>query len=99
MRKAIEGSSADLTKEQAGVIKQAFTEAEAFWKTKGNAEAMQWTADAKKLSDTILIASAAGKWDEVKTAATPLGQTCGTCHTKYRERMEDGTFRIKAGVK
>ena len=95
LRKAIEGSSADVAKEQATVLKTAFTEIETFWKAKGNAEAMQWAGDGKRHADTILVASAAAKWDEVKAAATPLGQTCGTCHSKYRERMDDGTFRIK----
>jgi len=97
MRKGIDGSSADVVKEQATIIKTAFTEAETFWKTKGNAEATQWSADGKRHADTILVAAAAAKWDEVKAAATPLGATCGACHTKYRERMDDGTFRIKGG--
>lgn len=97
LRKGIDGSAADLTKEQATIIKTAFTETEAFWKTKGNTEAMQIAADGKKHADAILTASAAGQWDQVKAAATPLGAVCGNCHGKYRERMDDGTFRIKSG--
>lgn len=97
LRKAIDGSSADLAKEQVTVMKTAFTETAAFWKAKGNVEAMGIANDGIKNADLVLTAAAAGKWDEVKTAATPLGAVCGTCHGKYRERMEDGTFRIKAG--
>ena len=97
LRKAIEGSSADLTKEQVTIMKTAFTETAAFWKAKGNVEAMGIANDGIKHADTALAAAAAGKWDEVKTAATPLGAVCGTCHGKFRERMEDGTFRIKTG--
>ena len=37
--------------------------------------------------------------DAAKTSITPLGATCGSCHTKYRDRMDDGTFRLKAGSK
>jgi hypothetical protein len=99
LRKAMDGSSAELTKEQATIIKNAFAETEAFWKTKGNTEAMTIAAEGKKHADTILTASAAGQWDQVKAAATPMGAVCGNCHGKYRERMEDGTFRIKAGAK
>lgn len=97
LRKGIEGSAVDLVKEQASLMKAVFTETEAFWKTKGNTEAMSIAADGRKHADTILTAAAAGKWDEVKTAATPLGAVCGNCHNKYRVRMEDGTFRIKTG--
>jgi hypothetical protein len=99
LRKGIDGSSAELTKEQATIIKNAFTETEAFWKAKGNTEAMSIAAEGKKHADTILTASAAGQWDQVKAAATPMGAVCGNCHGKYRERMDDGTFRIKAGSK
>jgi hypothetical protein len=96
LRKGIDGSSAELTKEQATIIRNAFAETEAFWKTKGNTEAMTIAAEGKKHADTILTASAAGQWDQVKAAATPMGAVCGNCHGKYRERMDDGTFRIKA---
>jgi hypothetical protein len=97
LRKGIEGSSAEMTKEQATIIRNAFAETEAFWKTKGNTEAMNIAAEGKKHADAILTASAAGQWDQVKASATPMGAVCGNCHGKYRERMDDGTFRIKAG--
>jgi hypothetical protein len=99
LRKGIDGSSADLTKEQATIIRNAFAETETFWKTKGNTEAMNIAAEGKKHADAVLTASAAGQWDQVKAAATPMGAVCGTCHGKFRERMDDGTFRIKAGGK
>jgi hypothetical protein len=97
LRKGIDGSSVDMVKEQASLMKAVFTETEAFWKTKGNTDAMGIAADGKKHADTILTAVAAGKWDEIKAAATPLGAVCGNCHNKYRVRMDDGTFRIKTG--
>ena len=97
LRKAIDASSAELTKEHATIMRNAFAETETFWKTKGNTDAMTIAAEAKKHADTILTASATAQWDQVKAAATPLGAACGNCHGKYRERMDDGTFRIKAG--
>src|SRR6266850_3105340 len=33
--------------------------------------------------------------DAAKTAAGTLQQACGTCHNTYRERFDDGSFRIK----
>ena len=97
LRKGIEGSAADIAKEQATIMKIAFTETAAFWKTKGNTDAMAIAAEGLKQADAVLAAVAAGNWDGVKAANTPLGATCGACHGKYRERMDDGTFRIKAG--
>ena len=41
------------------------------------------------------LAAAAGKWDDAKSNATGLTKLCATCHAAHRERMEDGTFRVK----
>jgi len=95
VRKALDGKDIDLTKEQATILKTAFTEIEAFWKAKNNQEATQWAADGKKHADAILINIGLGNVEAAKTSVTPLGSTCASCHGKYRERMEDGTFRIK----
>ena len=76
---------------------QAFADTEAFWKTKGKPDAQQWAQDARKQVDAIEHAASAGKWDEVKTAAGTLGQACQSCHTAYRERFDDGSYRIKTG--
>ena len=40
LRKALDGKDLDLVKEQATILKTAFTDIEAFWKAKGNTEAM-----------------------------------------------------------
>ena len=95
MRKGLEGSDMKLAAENAVILRQSFTQAEAFWKGRGRNDAVTWAQDAKKLSDTIHRAAVAGKWDEVKTSATTLGQACQSCHAAYRERFDDGSFRIK----
>jgi cytochrome c556 len=95
LRKALDGKDLNLVKEQATILKTAFTETEAFWKAKNNTEAMNWAADGKKHADAILINLGLGNLEAAKTSVTPLGATCASCHGKYRERMDDGTFRIK----
>jgi hypothetical protein len=95
MRKGLEASDVKLASENAIVLRQSFTEAESFWKKRARTDAVSWAQDAKKLSDTIHRAAVAGKWDEVKTSATTLGQACQSCHTAHRERFDDGSFRIK----
>jgi len=95
LRKAMDGKDLNLVKEQATILKTAFTDTEAFWKAKGNTEAMNIATEAKKHADAILINLGLGSMDAAKTSLTPLGATCGNCHGKFRERMDDGTFRIK----
>ena len=95
LRKAMDGKDLNLVKEQATLLKTAFTETEAFWKAKGNTEAMNIATEAKKHADAILINLGLGSMEAAKTSLTPLGATCGNCHGKFRDRMDDGTFRIK----
>ena len=97
LRGAIDKMDAAAVKDQAAILSKAFTQTEAFWKGKGKTDAVGFATEAKKDADAITTAAAAGKWDDVKASATPLGQQCGSCHGAYRERLDDGSFRIKAG--
>ena len=80
LRTSIDGSIVDTTKQNAAVLKQAFVDTEAFWKTRGKTDAVQWAQEARKNAEAIEHGATTGEWDAVKTAATPLGQSCGTCH-------------------
>jgi cytochrome c556 len=96
-RGIIEKSDAEGAKEQATTLKAAFVAAEAFFKPHGKADAIGWAQDARKTAEAIELAAAAGKWDEVKATTGSLGKMCQTCHTAYRERYDDGSFRAKLG--
>lgn len=98
-RGIIEKSDANGAKEQAAALKAAFTATEAFFKPHGKTDAIGWAQDARKAAEGIELAAAAGKWDEVKATAGNLGKMCQTCHTAYRERYDDGAFRVKLGSK
>jgi hypothetical protein len=95
LRKGIDESSLELTKQQTAILKKGFMEAQLFFKGRNTADAVGWAQDAYKFVDTIEQAATAGKWDEVKTAAGSLAQMCSTCHGVHRERFDDGTFRVK----
>lgn len=96
-RGIIEKSDANGAKEQAAALKAAFIATEAFFKPHGKADAIGWAQDARKSAETIEVAAGAGKWDEVKATAGSMGKMCQTCHTAYRERYDDGSFRAKLG--
>ena len=99
LRAAIDKMDVAAVKEQATILSKAFTQTEAFWKTKGKADATDFATEAKKHSDAINAAAATSKWDDIKASAGPLGQQCASCHGAYRERLDDGSFRIKMSSK
>jgi hypothetical protein len=89
--------AAGVVAKNAAVLKQALTETEAFWDDLGQSAAAQWARDARAHAESIELNVAGGNWDAVKTSAGALNQVCQACHGTYRDRLEDGTFRIKPG--
>jgi hypothetical protein len=94
LRPAVEASNADTAGKNAAVLQKAFTDTEAFWKPK-KAEPALWAQNARKEVEAVQAAIAAGKWDDAKAHAATVGQACAQCHGAYRERFDDGSFRIK----
>jgi hypothetical protein len=95
LRAGIDGSNAENATKNAAVLKQAFIDTETFFKPK-KPDATLWAADARKHVETIQAAVTAGKWDEAKTTAGTLQQSCAQCHGQYRERFDDGSYRYKS---
>jgi cytochrome c556 len=94
LRTAVSESNVESTKAQTAILKQAFTDTEAFFRTRGKPDAQQWAMEARTHVE-MLERAAAGKWDEAKAAVTALQQTCSSCHAVYRERQDDGSYRIR----
>ena len=97
IRTGLEQPNAAQLKEQAAVLKQSFGSVEAFFKARGIADATKWAADAVALATAMEAGLATGKLDAVNAAVGSLQPLCAACHTPYRERQDDGTYRIKSG--
>jgi len=95
IRGGLENPDAAQLKEQAAALKKAFTDVEAFFKSRGTADALKWAGEALKHATTIEAGIAAAKWDDVRAAAGSLQPMCAQCHGQFRERMDDGTYRFK----
>jgi len=97
MRKGADASNVEMATKNVATLSAAFTEAETFMKKRGKLDAVKWAADARANVLAVEKAAKGAQWDAAKTAAAAIGGSCATCHTPYRERLEDGSFRFKAG--
>ncbi|HUF47891.1 MAG TPA: hypothetical protein VMM93_08745 [Vicinamibacterales bacterium] len=97
LRTAIDTANQDVIEEYATVLRESFAEAEAFFKARGTADATGWSAEARKLVQSISEAAAASRWGDAATSAASLGQLCQRCHGVHRERTDDGGYRVKRG--
>lgn len=96
IRQAIANGGSETAVTQAATLVRAFEETEAFWKKRGPEETATLAAHARAQAIALEAAIKAGKWDDAKAAASTLQQACSSCHSKHRERGEDGAYRIKA---
>jgi hypothetical protein len=94
LRTAAQESKADVVKTNLAEIGPAFAQAESVLGNLRHAAAAQ-ARDARTQVASIETALAAGNWDAVKSSAAALNQTCQNCHAAFRERQDDGTYRIK----
>jgi cytochrome c556 len=96
LRQALTDTDAPTVKTQAGILRQAFSDAQVFWKRKGRTDAVGWATDAREHVDTIQRSAQKNDWDAAQASASSLGKMCQNCHGAYRERLDDGTYRLKA---
>jgi hypothetical protein len=97
LRTAVQESKADVVKDNVAKLKPAFAEAETIGDDLGQTAVAEWAREARDHTASIERAAAAGNWEAAKTSAGALNQLCQNCHGAYRDRLEDGTFRIRAG--
>jgi hypothetical protein len=95
LRASVDASKMENTADNIALLKKAFSETEMFWKGKSVADAVKKAQDARVLVETIDREISSGAWDDAKKNVASLTQACGGCHTPYRERFDDGSFRAK----
>ena len=95
LRTAAQESRADVVKTNLASLTPAFAQAEAILGDLRHTAGAQ-AREARTHVAAMETALASGNWGAVKSSADALNQTCQSCHTAYRERQDDGTFRLKA---
>jgi hypothetical protein len=95
LRAAAQESKADVVKTNLAAMTSAFAQAESVLGELKHA-ALAPARDARTQVTSIETALQTGNWEAVQSSAAALNQTCQSCHTAFRERQDDGTYRIKA---
>lgn len=95
LRQAVTAADAADVAAQAGTLTKLFGDAVPFWKAQARPDALQWVDDAQKTAAAIALAAGKANWDAVRADVPKLQQICGSCHTQYRQRLDDGSYRYK----
>lgn len=95
LRKGLEASDTGVVKEQGARLRGFFVETRAFFAKRSVSDAQGWAGDAVALLDTITRSAAGSDWAAAKEAASKIQPLCAQCHGAHRERLEDGSYRVK----
>lgn len=95
VRQGVSESNGPDVAAQAGALKRLFADAVPFWKAQARPDALRWVEDARKTAAAIEFAADKANWNAIKTDVPKLQRICGSCHTRYRERLDDGSYRYK----
>jgi len=95
LRTAAQESKGDAVKTSLAALGPAFAQTEATLGDIRHAAAVH-AREASTHVGSIDAALASGNWDAVRSSADALNRTCQSCHAAFRERQDDGTFRLKA---
>jgi hypothetical protein len=95
LRKALEASDATLAKTHGDKLRGFFAETNTFFAKRSVADAQGWAKEAVTLVDTVNKSVAGSDWATAKDAATKIQPLCASCHNAHRERLDDGSYRVK----
>jgi hypothetical protein len=103
--KAVDEHSGVLRKLSARTGDEAATRAEkiatlydgmrGFWEKRNVADAVKWSEEGKTAAVELASAAKAGDASKAEASFKLLGGTCRQCHTAHREKLPDGTYKIK----
>ena len=66
-----------------------------FWVQRNVEDAVKWTDEGKAAATELAAAAKAGDTAKAESAFKAVGGTCRSCHTAHREKLPDGTYKIK----
>ena len=78
-------------------LKSLLEQVQTFWIAREVQGAVDFIEQALAATATLSRASATEDDDQASQAFADLKSTCRSCHREFRERTEDGGYRIKPG--
>ena len=95
IRKNLEAKTLDAVVGDAKKLEDVFGQSAEFWTKKGGADAAGWSKDAQVAAAKVASAAAAGDADGAAAAFKTVTGSCKGCHEAHREKLADGSYKIK----
>lgn len=93
--KNVTAKDVEATKKDAAALEEIFKVSEGFWKARKAQDAIDWSIQGKNAAAEVGKLAAAGEWDKIPDARKKIQETCMACHNAHREKLADGSYKIK----
>lgn len=90
-----ESKNAAALEKDGAAVAESYRAMASFFKARKNDDAVKWSDDSAAGAAGAAKAAKAGDWDKVKSQWGGAGKNCKACHDKYREKLDDGSYKIK----
>lgn len=95
LRKNVEAGNAADAGKNAARLEMLFGDSVSFWQARKTEDAIAAAKTAVTAAGDAAKAASANNMTALTEATRVLGGTCMGCHNAHRERLPDGTYRIK----
>jgi cytochrome c556 len=95
LRKAVPAKAMAEVSSAAAELAQIFPTTVAAWEKRNMADAVTWTKESAEWAKELKAAADAGHAEHVSAVFSKLSGNCKSCHTAHREKLADGTYKIK----
>ena len=95
LRKSIAAKDAAETAASVEKLAAAFKTVQAHFEEDHMEDGIKFAQTANKASMNLAAAAKAGEWDKASAELNTLGAQCQGCHAAHREKLPDGTYKMK----
>jgi cytochrome c556 len=95
LKKNIDAKDAAAATKDAQTLSDLFKATDPIWTKAKFADAEKWSKENQAAAQQIVTAVKAGKFDEAAAPYSAVVKSCVSCHTVHREKLPDGTFKMK----
>lgn len=94
IKKTMETDLEQIQKDASRLI-ELFDQVQAFWIRRDVDDAQEWALNVQDYADDLLEAAEDDEKEAAAAAFKTMTENCAACHAAHREKLPDGSFRIK----
>jgi cytochrome c556 len=95
LRKTVEAKDGPATAETAEKLAGIFAQVRGHFEEHKAQDGIDFANQAREASNSLAAAAKAGEWEKAQGDLKSIGATCQGCHAAHREKLPDGTFKMK----